>query len=334
MVEKKVILTGVRPTGQLHLGHYSGALINWVNLQDTYKQYVLLADMQALTDNYENPRKVHDNILEVALDLLAVGIDPKKSTIFIQSMIPQIAELAVIYLNLVTVSRLRRNPTVKAEIQMRGFGESIPAGFLVYPIHQAADITVVKGTVVPAGDDQLPMLEQTNEIVRSFNRIYNCDVLKEAEAIVSAVPRLPGTDGKTKMSKSLANAIFLADSADEVSKKVMSMYTDKDHVRATDPGKLEGNVVFMYLDYFDQDKAELEKMKDHYQRGGLGDVVVKRRLIEVLNNLLEPIRNARQQFARDPQAVMNIIFEGTEQARAVAEQTMKEVRKVMFLNYR
>lgn len=334
MSEKKVILTGDRPSGKLHLGHYVGSLINRVKLQDEYKQYIVLADMQALTDNYENPKKVRDNVLEVALDYLAVGIDPKKSTIFIQSMIPQIAELAIIYLNLVTVARLRRNPTVKTEIQLRGFGEAIPAGFLIYPVHQAADITVVKGTVVPVGEDQLPMLEQANEIVRSFNRIYNCQVLQEAQAMMSAVSRLPGTDGKAKMSKSLGNAIFLADSADEVSKKVMSMYTDEQHVRASDPGKIEGNVVFMYLDYFDPDKDELEKMKKHYQAGGLGDVIVKKRLIEVLNNLLEPIRTRRAQFAQDPHEVMNIVLEGTDRARLVAEQTMREVRKVMFLDYR
>lgn len=334
MAEKKIILTGDRPSGKLHLGHYLGSLINRVRLQDTYKQYIILADMQALTDNYENPKKVRDHIFEVALDYLAVGIDPKKSTIFIQSMIPQIAELAIIYLNLVTVARLRRNPTVKTEIQQKGFGEAIPAGFLIYPVHQAADITVVKGTLVPVGDDQLPMVEQTNEIVRSFNRIYNCEVLKEAEPMISAVPRLPGTDGKAKMSKSLGNAIFLADSADEVSKKVMSMYTDADHIRATDPGKIEGNVVFMYLDYFDPDKEKVEKMKEHYQAGGLGDVVVKKRLIEVLNNLLEPIRRRRQEYAQDPQEVMNILFGGTEKVLTVAEQTMNEVKKVMFLDYR
>ena len=334
MIQEKVVLTGDRPTGPLHVGHYIGSLANRVILQDTYKQYILLADMQALTDNYDNPQKVRDNVLQVALDYLAVGIDPKKSTIFIQSMIPQIAELAIIYLNLVTVNRLKRNPTVKTEIKQKGYGENVPAGFLIYPVHQAADITVVKGTVVPVGDDQLPMVEQANEIVRSFNRIYNCSVLKEAEAMISPVSRLTGIDGKTKMSKSLGNAIFLSDPADIVAKKVMNMYTDPDHLRASDPGKIEGNVVFTYLDAFDPDKSQLHDMKEHYKRGGLGDVVVKKRLIEVLNNLLEPMRKRRAEYAKDPGAVMKILFEGTDRTRAVAEQTMKEVRTAMCLDYR
>jgi len=334
MANKKIILTGDRPTGPLHIGHYIGSLANRVKLQDMYKQYVLIADMQALTDNYDNPQKVRDNILQVALDYLAVGIDPQKSTIFIQSMIPQIAELAIIYLNLVTVSRLKRNPTVKTEIKQRGFGENVPAGFLIYPVHQAADITVVKGTLVPVGDDQLPLIEQANEIVRTFNRIYNCSVLKEAEAMISPVSRLTGIDGKAKMSKSLGNALFLSDPADVVVKKVMSMYTDPDHLRASDPGKIEGNVVFTYLDAFDADKDQVQEMKEHYQRGGLGDVVVKKRLIEVLNNLLEPMRNRRADYAKDPAAVMKILFEGTDRTREVAEQTMKEVRAAMCLDYR
>ena len=334
MVQEKIALTGDRPTGPLHVGHYIGSLANRVILQDTYKQYIELADMQALTDNYDNPQKVRANVLEVALDYLAVGINPAKSTIFIQSMIPQIAELAIIYLNLVTVNRLKRNPTVKAEIKQKGFGENLPAGFLIYPVHQAADITIVKGMVVPVGDDQLPMIEQTNEIVRTFNRIYNCSVLKETEAMISPVSRLTGIDGKAKMSKSLGNAIFLSDPADVVAKKVMSMYTDPDHLRASDAGKIEGNVVFTYLDAFDPDKAQVNEMKEHYKRGGLGDVVVKKRLIEVLNNLLEPMRKRRAEYAKDPGAVMNILFEGTDRTRAVAEQTMKEVRVAMCLDYR
>jgi len=333
MDQKQVILTGDRPTGPLHLGHYIGSLSNRVRLQDTCTQYVLLADMQALTDNYDNPKKVRANIIEVALDYLAVGIDPDKSTIFIQSQIPQIAELAIIYLNLVTVNRLKRNPTVKTEIKQKGFGENVPAGFLIYPVHQAADITVVKGTLVPAGEDQLPLIEQANEIVRSFNRIYNCSALKEISPLMSHVSRLPGLDGKAKMSKSLGNAIFLSDPADVVTKKVMSMYTDPDHIRASDPGKIEGNVVFTYLDAFDPDKDGVAAMKEHYQRGGLGDVVVKRRLIDVLNNLLEPMRIKRAQLAKDPEEVMKILLKGSEKTRAVAEATMKEVRAAMCLDY-
>lgn len=333
-MQKHVILTGVRPTGPLHIGHYVGSLENWVKLQNVYKQYLLIADMQALTDNYDNPQKVRSSILEVGLDLLASGIDPEVSTIFIQSMIPQIAELAIIYLNLVTVSRLKRNPTVKTEIKMRGFGDNVPAGFLIYPVHQAADITIIKGTLVPAGDDQVPMIEQCNEIVRSFNRIYNCTILKEAQPKMSHASRLPGIDGKEKMSKSLGNTIFLSDSADAVTKKVMSMYTDPNHLRATDPGKIEGNVVFTYLDAFDPDKDTVEGLKEHYMRGGLGDVVVKKRLAEVLNTMLEPIRVKRAQLAQDPVEVMNILFKGTDKAREVAQHTIDEVRQAMGINYR
>jgi tryptophanyl-tRNA synthetase len=332
-MQKKVVLTGDRPTGPLHIGHYIGSLANRVVTQDMCTQYILIADMQALTDNYENPQKVRDNIVQVALDYLAVGIDPKKSTIFIQSMIPQIAELAIIYLNLVTINRLKRNPTVKNEIKQKGFGENVPAGFLIYPVHQTADVTVVKGTLVPAGEDQMPIIEQANEIVRAFNRIYKTSVLQEAEVMVSHAARLPGLDGKAKMSKSLGNAIFLSDSADVVSKKVMSMYTDPDHLRASDPGKIAGNVVFTYLDAFDPEKDEVQEMKEHYKRGGLGDVIVKKRLIEVLNNLIGPMRIRRAEFAKDPAAVMKILFEGTERTRVVAENTMKEVKQAMSLNY-
>jgi len=335
MVKEKeiIVLTGDRPTGPLHLGHYVGSLLNRVQLQEKYKQFILLADVQALTDHWEYPEKVRENILEVALDYLAVGIDPKKSTIFIQSMIPQIAELTVFYMNLVTVARLKRNPTVKAEIQQKGFGETLPAGFFVYPVSQAADITVVKGNLVPVGEDQFPMIEQTNEIVRSFNRIYGHDVLVEAKAVVPQVPRLPGIDGKAKMSKSLGNAIFLSDSIDVVADKVMSMYTDPGHIRVEDPGKIEGNMVFIYLDVFVSDKVEVEQLKAHYRCGGLGDVKLKRRLIEILNTFLEPIRERRKQLAKDPAYVMKILFEGTEKTFAVAEQTMKEVRQAMCLDY-
>jgi tryptophanyl-tRNA synthetase len=333
MTTKKIILTGDRPTGPLHLGHYVGSLVNRVNMQDECQQYVLVADVQALTDNFDNPQKVRDNVLQVMLDYLAVGIDSKKSTIFLQSMIPQIAELAIFYLNLVPVNRLKRNPTVKTEIQEKKFGESLPAGFLIYPVHQAADITIVKANLVPVGSDQLPMIEQTNEIVRSFNRTYNTDVLCEAEAMLSTASRLPGIDGKAKMGKSLGNAIFLSDSADVVAKKVMSMYTDPGHIRASNPGKIEGNMVFTYLDVFDPDKAEVEKLKAQYQQGGLGDVVVKKRLTEILNTMLDPIRVRRDQLAKDPAQVMNILREGTEKTRDVASATMREVKKVMCLDY-
>jgi tryptophanyl-tRNA synthetase len=333
IMHEKVVLTGDRPTGPLHLGHYVGSLANRVLLQDRYKQYVMLADMQAMTDNYENPQKVKDNVLEVTLDYLSVGIDPSKTTIFIQSMIPQIAELTIYYLNLVSVNRLKRNPTVKAEIKQKGFGEQVPAGFLIYPVHQAADITIVKGQLVPVGEDQLPMIEQTNEIVRTFNRIYKTDVLVEAEAMVSHVPRLPGIDGKAKMGKSLGNAIFLSDPADVVAKKVMSMYTDPDHVHVEDPGKIEGNTVFMYLDVFAPDKAAVAQMKEHYQRGGLGDVKVKKYLIEVLNAFLDPIRKKRAELAQDIPAVRAILLEGTAATQKVAQHTMQQVREATGINY-
>lgn len=333
MAEKQIILTGDRPTGPLHLGHYIGSLANRVQLQDSYTQYILIADMQALTDNYDNPEKVRKNILQVALDYLAVGIDPNKSTIFIQSMIPQIAELAIIYLNLVSVNRLKRNPTVKNEIKQKGFGESVPAGFLMYPVHQAADITIVKGNLIPVGEDQLPMIEQTNEIVRTFNRLYNCDVLVEAKVMLSKASRLPGIDGKEKMGKSLGNAIYLSDSADEVTRKVMLMYTDPNHVHASDPGKVEGNIVFTYLDAFDPDKERVAEMKANYERGGLGDVAIKKYLAGVLNTILEPIRARRTQYEKDPQQVMNIIFEGTQKVREIAQKTFKEVQHAMGIDY-
>ncbi len=333
MAQKEIILTGDRPTGPLHLGHYVGSLLNRVALQDEYKQYVMLADVQALTDNYEHPEKVRQNVLQVALDYLAVGIDPKKTTIFIQSMIPEIAELTIFFLNFVSVARLKRNPTVKTEINQKGYGEQVTAGFLMYPVSQAADITIVKGTLVPVGEDQLPMIEQTNELVRAFNRTYNTQVLKEAKALIPQVPRLPGIDGKAKMSKSLGNAIYLSDSADAIAKKVMQMYTDPDHIRVEDPGKVEGNVVFDYLTIFDQDQQEVERLKEHYQRGGLGDVKLKRRLIEVLDALIAPIRERRAHFAQDPEAVMQHVLRGTQETRAVCAQTMQEVRAAMHLDY-
>lgn len=330
---KQIVLTGDRPTGPLHVGHYVGSLEQRVKLQDEYTQYVMIADVQASTDNYDNPKKVADNVLQVALDYLAVGIDPKKTTIFIQSMIPAIAELTVMYLNFVTVNRLRRNPTIKTEIAQKGYGEDITAGFLTYPISQAADITIVKGSLVPVGEDQLPLIEQTNEIVRTFNRLYHTDILVEAKALISKFPRLPGIDGKAKMSKSLGNAIYLSDSDDEIKKKVMSMYTDPEHIHVADPGKVEGNTVFAYLDIFDRDTQKVEEMKAHYQRGGLGDVVVKRRLIDVLQDFISPIRARREQFAKDPAQVMQILKEGTLKTNAVAQQTLDEVHRVIHRVY-
>ena len=333
MTKKEIVLTGDRPSGPLHLGHYIGSLQNRLKLQDAYKQYVLIADVQALTDNYAHPEKVRDNILQVALDYLAVGIDPKKTTIFIQSMIPQIAELTIFYMNLVTLARLQRNPTVKTEIKQKGFEESIPVGFLVYPISQAADITIVKGTLVPVGEDQLPVVEQANEIIRSFNSIYKTEVFPEIKVLLSSTPRLQGIDGKAKMSKSLGNAIYLSDSKEILYKKVMSMYTDPTHLRVQDPGKIEGNVVFNYLDIFDTDKARVDELKEHYQRGGLGDVTVKKYLFEILDNLIDPIRTRREQFAKDPKAVMQILIDGTNETLVVAQQTMRDVKKSMLLDY-
>lgn len=333
MENKQIVLTGDRPTGPLHLGHYVGSLLNRVDLQNKYTQYVMLADVQALTDNYEQPQKVRENCLQVVLDYLAVGIDPNKTTIFIQSMIPQIAELTMFYLNLVTVNRLKRNPTVKTEIQQKGFGESIPAGFFMYPVSQAADITVVKGTLVPVGEDQLPMIEQTNEIVRSFNRIYKTDILKECTSLVPKTARLPGIDGKAKMGKSLGNAIYLSDSLDDLSKKVMQMYTDPNHVRVQDPGQVEGNMVFAYLDVFDSDLKRVTELKDQYAQGGLGDVKIKKYLIDVLDSKLAPIRARRLELSKDLNYVKQIMMTGTEQVQAVAEQTMREVKQVMYLDY-
>jgi tryptophanyl-tRNA synthetase len=334
MVQKKIILTGDRPTGPLHLGHYVGSLANRVKLQDEYQQFVMLADVQALTDNVQQVAKVHDNVLQVALDYLSVGIDPQKSTIFIQSMIPQIAELTIFYLNLVTVNRLKRNPTVKTEIDQKGFGEQVTAGFLMYPVSQAADITIVRANVVPVGEDQLPMIEQTNEIIRRFNTLYQTNLFPEVQALVPKLARLVGTDGAAKMSKSLGNAIYLSDDADTVTKKVMSMYTDPNHLRASDPGKVEGNPIFIYLDAFDPDTHKVQELKEHYTRGGLGDVVVKRYLAQVLNAFLDPIRARRKEFAADKEAVMRMVLKGTEQVGDIAAMTMQEVRSAMGLLYR
>lgn len=332
-MDNGIVLTGDRPTGPLHLGHYVGSLAQRLTLQETYKQYVMIADVQALTDNFEHPDNVRKNVYEVALDYLSIGLDPEKTTFFIQSMIPEIAELAFFYLNLVTVNRLMRNPTVKTEIQQKGYGQSLPAGFLVYPVHQAADITIVKGQLIPVGQDQLPMIEQTNEVIRSFNRIYKHDVFPEAQALVTKAGRLPGLDGKAKMSKSLGNAIFLSDEPDVLAKKVMGMYTDPDHIRVEDPGKIEGNMVFAYLDVFDSNVAQVQTLKDQYQKGGLGDVKVKKYLIDVLQAFLDPIRERRKQLAQDPDYVMKCMLAGTEKTREVAQKTMQEVKEVMKLNY-
>jgi len=293
----------------------------------------MIADAQALTDNAENPEKVRENVLQVALDYLSVGIDPEKTTIFIQSLIPQLPELTMYYLNLVTWNRLKHNPTVKQEIVQKGFGESVPAGFMVYPVSQAADITAFKAELVPVGEDQLPMIEQTNEIVARFNQIYKTDVLVEAKAMIPKIARLPGIDGKAKMSKSLGNAIFLSDTTDILAKKVKGMYTDPNHLRVEDPGKVEGNPVFDYLDAFDPDREKLAELKAHYERGGLGDSVVKKRLLEVLEAFLSPIRARRIQFAQDPRGVMQILKKGTVMAEAAAAETLEGVRRAMCLDY-
>ncbi len=332
-MSKKIILTGDRPTGHLHIGHYVGSLQNRVKLQNEYDQFILIADLQALTDNAENPEILGKNIIEVTLDYLAVGIDPKVSTIFIQSQIPELTELTFYFLNLVTVPRLQRNPTVKNEIKQKNFGTGIPVGFFIYPISQAADITLFKANLVPVGTDQLPMIEQTNDIVKKFNNIYK-PVFPIAKGLVPKdAGRLPGIDGKAKMGKSLGNAIYLSDDADTINKKVMGMFTDPDHLRVEDPGKIEGNTVFTYLDHFSTDKKMVAELKEHYQRGGLGDVKVKKYLNEVLQEILKPIREKRENFAKDPAEIKNIIKQGTEKARQVATKTIKEVREAMKLNY-
>lgn len=330
---KQIVLTGDRPTGPLHLGHYVGSLKNRVELQQSCSQFVMIADVQALTDNYAHPDKVRAHVLEVALDYLAVGIDPTQTTVFIQSKIPALFELTLYFLNFVTWNRLKHNPTVKQEIVQKGFGESVPAGFMVYPVSQAADISAFKATLVPVGEDQLPMIEQTNELVRSFNRTYASSVLVECKALLSKVGRLPGTDGGAKMSKSLGNCIYLGDSADSVAKKVKGMYTDPGHLRVEDPGKVEGNPVFTYLDAFDPDLEGVLALKEHYARGGMGDAVVKKRLLEVLQAVLEPIRTRRADYARDPTSVMQILTEGSIRANEAASQTLIAVKQAMRLNY-
>lgn len=344
---EKIILTGDRPTGRLHVGHYVGSLRRRVELQNSgeySKIFIMIADAQALTDNIENPEKVRQNIIEVALDYLSCGLDPAKSNILIQSQIPELCELTFYYMDLVTVARLQRNPTVKSEIQMRNFEASIPVGFFTYPISQAADITAFKATTVPVGEDQLPMIEQTREIVRKFNSVYD-EVLVEPSALIStnqACLRLPGIDGKAKMSKSLGNCIYLSDSEADVKKKIMSMYTDPEHLLVSDPGHLEGNTVFTYLDAFCKpehferylpDYANLDELKAHYTRGGLGDVKVKRFLNNIIQEELEPIRKRRKEYEKDIPEVYNILRKGTEAAREVAAQTLSEVKSAMKINY-
>ena len=344
---KKIILTGDRPTGRLHLGHYVGSLKRRVELQDSGKYdeiYIMIADAQALTDNMENPEKIRQNIIEVALDYMACGLDPEKTVMFVQSEVPQLFEMTVYYMNLVTVSRLQRNPTVKAEIQMRNFETSIPVGFFTYPISQAADITAFQATTVPVGEDQEPMLEQTREIVRKFNEVYG-ETLVEPQSLLAskkAAMRLPGTDGKAKMSKSLGNGIYISDSAAEVKKKVMSMYTDPDHIRVEDPGKVEGNTVFTYLDVFSRPEhfekflpeyESLDALKAHYSRGGLGDVKVKKFLIAVLEDELAPIRARRKELEKDIRAVYAVLAEGSEKARKKAAATLEAMKAVMKINY-
>ena len=343
----KIILTGDRPTGKLHLGHYVGSLKRRVELQNSgeYDEiYIMIADAQALTDNADNPDKVRNNIIEVALDYLSCGLDPAKSNIFIQSQVPELTELAFYYMNLVTVSRLQRNPTVKSEIQMRNFEASIPVGFFTYPISQASDITAFKATTVPVGEDQKPMIEQTVEIVRRFNSVYG-EVLVEPEVLLpqnTACLRLPGTDGKAKMSKSLGNCIYLSDSAEEVHKKVMGMFTDPNHLKVSDPGKVEGNCVFTYLDAFSKPEhfakylpeyASLDELKEHYRRGGLGDVKCKKLLIAVLEEELAPIRARRREFEQNIEGVYEMLHKGSQVAQAKAARTLMEVKDAMRINY-
>ncbi|EXI38162.1 tryptophan--tRNA ligase [Acinetobacter baumannii 846928] len=324
--QRPIILTGDRPTGQLHLGHFVGSLRSRVGLQDSHHQHLLLADAQALTDNADNPDKVRRNILEVALDYLAVGIDPTKTTICVQSCLPALNELTMLYLNFVTVARLERNPTIKSEIQMRGFERDIPAGFLCYPVAQAADITAFKATVVPVGEDQIPMIEQTNEIVRRVNRQIGQDLLPECKALLSNMARLPGFDGKAKMSKSLGNTIVLNASDKDIKKAVNAMYTDPNHLRIEDPGQVEGNIVFTYLDAFDPNKEEVEELKAHYRRGGLGDGTVKKRLEGVLKELITPIRERREELAKDPDYIRDVLRQGTDKCRIITQQTLDEVK--------
>jgi tryptophanyl-tRNA synthetase len=332
MQQKKVALTGDRPTGHLHLGHYVGSLLNRLKLQNTHNQFIMIADWQGLTDNADNPDKIKNNVIEVALDYLAVGLDPNISTIFIQSQIPELTELTIYYLNLVTMARLGRNPTIKDEIKQRGYTTNIPAGFYMYPVSQAADITAFMAQIIPVGEDQIPVIEQTNEIVRKFNSLYG-NVLVEAQPLLHTTSRLPGLDGKAKMSKSLNNAIFLSDDADTLKAKVMSMYTDKDHLKVTDKGKVEGNTVFAYLDAFAHDQNIIIDLKRQYTEGGLGDVKLKNYLLEILNGILTPIRNKRNDLAKHKGDILKTLYRGSENARIIATQTLNNVRNAIGVNY-
>jgi tryptophanyl-tRNA synthetase len=329
----KRILTGDRPTGQLHLGHYVGSLQNRIRLQNEYDTYILIADVQALTDNFEHPEKLEANIFEVALDYLAVGLDPEKIKIVVQSMVPELTELTIYFMNLVTVATLERNPTVKEEIKQRNFVKGVPVGFWSYPISQAADIAIFKADLVPVGEDQLPMIEQTREIVRRFNRLYG-KVLIEPRAMLGAVARLPGTDGGAKMSKSVGNCIYLGDPSEVVHKRVMSMFTDPKRIHPTDPGTVEGNPVFTYHDVFNPNKAEIEDLKERYRQGTVGDVEVKQKLFKALEAFLAPIRQRRQELAAQPHRVYEIIVEGTRKGRSLAQATMAEVRHAMKIAYK
>lgn len=322
---KPIILTGDRTTGPLHLGHYAGSLRSRLRFQDSHEQFLLLADMQALTDNAHDVGKVRSNVIEVALDYLAVGIDPERTAICLQSQLPALAELSMLYLNLVTVARLERNPTIKDEIRARGFGRDIPAGFLCYPVAQAADITAFRATIVPVGEDQAPLIEQTNEIIRRVNALAGHTLLREAEAVIPRAGRLPGVDGRAKMSKSAGNAIPLSASPDDISAAVRAMFTDPDHLRVADPGKVEGNVVFTYLDAFDDDHDAVEELKARYRHGGLGDTAVKRRLEEILQALIAPIRTRRAELANDRDHVVDVIRRGTVKAREITERTRRDI---------
>jgi tryptophanyl-tRNA synthetase len=334
---KENLLTGDRPTGKLHLGHYVGSLENRVAMQNSekYNPFIFIADLQALTDNARNPEKIRTNLIEVALDYLAIGLDPNKSTIFVQSQIPELAELTMYYMNLVTVARLQRNPTIKDEIKQRGFQKSIPAGFLTYPVSQTADITAFDAKYVPVGEDQLPIIEQTREIVRTFNSIYG-DALVEPEGLLpdkKSCRRLPGTDGQGKMSKSVGNCIYLSDSADTIREKVMNMFTDPKHLKVSDKGNTKNNPIFIYLDVFCKDRKKFEEMKSHYERGGLGDIAVKNYLNEVLQELLKPIRERRENAAKNIPAVYDMLFQGSIKAREVAANTLLRVRKAVGVEY-
>jgi tryptophanyl-tRNA synthetase len=330
---ENIVLTGDRPSGKLHLGHLVGSIQNRIKFQDEYdKCFYMVADIQALTDNADKPDKVRQNTFEVVLDNLAAGLSPGKTTIFVQSQIPEIAELTVLFLNLVTLARLRRNPTVKDEMKQKGYGENVPAGFLVYPVSQAADILFCNSNIIPVGEDQLPVIEQANEIVAKFNSIYG-PTFRKINPVLSDTPRLIGIDGHAKASKSLGNAIYIDDSLEEIEKKVMMMYTDPEHIRVSDPGRVEGNVVFTYLDVFDPNKSEVRKLKAHYQKGGLGDIEIKHRLTEVLEQVISPIRERRRDLAKNPDLIEAILKEGTQRARKVAVQTMEKVREAVKIKY-